>query len=261
MNAFYFGTAARRLFGLYTPGSARSQRAVLLCHPWGPEYLRAHRSVRHLSTLLTRAGIHVLRFDYFGTGDSAGDMSEGDLEGWQRDIETAIEELKDTTGAVRVGLVGLRLGATLAARVAAERDGDVEKVVLWDPVVKGDAYLEELRALDVAAVAGNIDMPPRTDGEDRILGFDLPDRLASDLASVDLLPVLPAMSAPTLIVFSQPSSWNASMRAEARPDAPRGKKSIELEEVTCDAAWMEVKALGVGAVPVKVLQRIVEWIQ
>ena len=48
---------------------------------------------------------HRLRFDYTATGDSAGDDAEGDLASWQQNILSAAEEL-----------IGLRLGATLAAQ-------------------------------------------------------------------------------------------------------------------------------------------------
>ena len=68
---------------------------------------------------LAAQGWHVLRFDYFGTGDSAGEFDEADLTGWEADIEQALDELLDMAGARKVALVGLRLGATLAARVAA----------------------------------------------------------------------------------------------------------------------------------------------
>lgn len=256
MTPFYFGTNARRLFGLYTPGGARSGRAIVLCHPWGQEYLRAHRSIRHLSTLLGRAGVHVLRFDYFGTGDSAGDMVDADLKGWQKDIDTAIEELKDTAGVARVGLVGLRLGATLAARVASQRKSDIDKLVLWDPVVRGGEYLAEVRQVE-AEIASDIDMPPRSDpkanGVERLLGFDLTDRLEKEIDSLDLAPSVSALKTPTLLVVSRALASHEGLRAATKPP-------VVVEELPSDPAWLEAKGVGVGVIPVKVLQRIVEFI-
>ena len=83
MTPLYFGERTRRLFGVYTPAHAagRPARGVVLCHPWGQEYLHAHRSLRKLGDLLAAAGFDVLRFDYFGTGDSAGDLPEASLAG------------------------------------------------------------------------------------------------------------------------------------------------------------------------------------
>ena len=138
MNPFFFGSRERALYGVYHPprvqGGGRGpvgREGVVLCYPFGVEYMRAHRAFRQLTTLLTRQGLHVLRFDYHGTGDSMGEGSEADLVGWTGDVATAIQELRDTAGLARVGLIGLRLGGALAARAAVGRD-DVDRLVLWD---------------------------------------------------------------------------------------------------------------------------------
>ena len=52
--------------------------------------------MRRLANMLAAVGCHVLRFDYFGTGDSMGTAHEVTRRGWEQDIETAIEELQDT---------------------------------------------------------------------------------------------------------------------------------------------------------------------
>src|SRR5262245_860401 len=98
MTPLYFGSATRRLFGIYEPGTGgrRAPQAAVLCYPWGQEYIRAHRSMRRLAMMLSAAGRDTFRFDYFGTGDSAGDMVDGSVAGWEKDIEAAIDEAKDT---------------------------------------------------------------------------------------------------------------------------------------------------------------------
>ena len=112
----------------------------MLCHPWGSEYIYAHRSVRHLALALCAAGFHTLRFDYFGTGDSAGESGDGDIPGWETDIESAMEELRDISGIPRVTLIGLRLGGTLAAQVAARRSAEVGELVMWTPILSGGTF-------------------------------------------------------------------------------------------------------------------------
>ena len=148
MTPFYFGTGRQRLFGIYEPAvlTGRGKRGAVLCYPWGPEYVHAHRVMRQLAIRLASAGIHTLRFDFFGTGDSAGEMVDADLGTWEADIELAIEELLDIVGSARLTLIGLRLGATLAARVAARRPRDVDTLVLWDPILSGPDYLASLGA-------------------------------------------------------------------------------------------------------------------
>ena len=74
MIPMYFGSSARKLFGIYeAPMTGSAARGVVICPPWGQEYLRAHRALRLLATRLCNAGFHVFRFDYSGTGDSVGD--------------------------------------------------------------------------------------------------------------------------------------------------------------------------------------------
>lgn len=255
MTPLFFGERSRRLFGVYTPAHARGGKArgVVICPPWGTEYLRAHRSVCQLGRLLAEAGVHVLRFDYFGTGDSAGDTIDGDLKGWQADVETAIEELKDTAGLQRVGLVGLRLGGVLAARVAPARRRDIDAVVLWDPVVQGAEHLAELQRLDAAvARERNLKVNP---GE--VLGFPMSAGLAADLQAIDLLAHVPGLPARSFMVVSETSARQDAVRAAletARPGVPAA------EHIPSLPAWLEDQHSGAGAVPVRLLQRIVEWV-
>ena len=74
MTPIQFGPADRRLFGLLQPAQGNATRTgVVLCNPMGQEAVRVHRMYRVLADRLNRAGLHVLRFDWFGSGDSAGD--------------------------------------------------------------------------------------------------------------------------------------------------------------------------------------------
>ena len=69
--------------------------AVLLCYPFGDEYIRSHRAFRHLAFLLARKGVVSMRFDYSGTGDSSGASSEFSLGDARAQIVSMSEELKN----------------------------------------------------------------------------------------------------------------------------------------------------------------------
>src|SRR5271154_7362651 len=120
MLPLFFGSTQRRLFGVYEPAAQRGRvaRAVLLCNSWGSEYVNAHRAMRFLARRLCAAGFDTFRFDYFGSGDSGGETTEAELDGWKNDIVIAAQELKDMSGAPRMVLIGLRLGATLVVEAA-----------------------------------------------------------------------------------------------------------------------------------------------
>jgi uncharacterized protein len=263
MNPIYFGNGRRRLFGIYESarvGSANT-RAVVLCHPWGSEYVHAHRSMRQLAIKLTVAGFHCLRFDYFGTGDSAGDTTEGDLKGWEADIESAIEELQETTGRAEVSLVGLRLGATLAASVAAKQRGAIETLVLWDPVVSGEEYVQGLHvasALMPRSQGQPAALPAASGRGYEILGFPLPASLAREFQAIDLSALLPLLPARMLILVSHPLPSHDSLRPAL---AMRSAGSLPIEHIVDMPAWIETWPANAGATPVKVLQRIALWLQ
>lgn len=262
MTPLFFGTSARRLFGLYTPPRTRvsGARSFVLCHPWGQEYLRAHRSMRQLGNLLSGAGHHVLKFDYFGTGDSAGDMVDADLKGWEQDIETAMQELMDTSQTPRVSLVGLRLGASLAARVAARRRREVDALGLWDPVVSGAEHLQELM-LDESRHQRRggcyQSRPAEHGGGHEIRGFPLTDRLERGMREIDLPALVPTLPARTFVVTSNALPSHAGLRTTL---ASRPGGDAAFEQIDSPAAWLNHQNLGAGAIPVKLLERLVRLI-
>jgi pimeloyl-ACP methyl ester carboxylesterase len=235
MTPFHFGSRQRRLFGCYESAQANFSkvRAVLLCHPMHNEQVFAYRTMRQLAARLVRAGFHVLRFDYFGTGDSYGDTGEGDLASWSGDIETAIDELKEITGATKVDLVGLRLGANLSAQVAAHRPKEISKLIIWEPLAA-----EEL------AAAGFGSPSTRADCSSRLIGSGVVDSFArrAILRKAALLPP------STLVLLT------------ARPPSPTEFGSLAVEYLAEASAWIEER-LETGSIPAGAIQRIVDWLQ
>lgn len=189
MRPFFFGRSERPLFGIHHPALTRGTPAgaALLCNPFGQEAIRAHRIYRVMAGKLARAGWHVLRFDYFGTGDSAGASDEGDQAQWIEDVLDASEELASSTGTSRVAWVGLRYGASLAALAAERAPRELSDLVLWDPVVDGRAYLTELADAHAAYMREDlIRWEPPTATPTEVLGFPLSEALRASIASLDL---------------------------------------------------------------------------
>jgi uncharacterized protein len=148
MNPIRFGDPARELFAIYQhPVAGTCDHAVLLCNPFGQEAIRSHRLFRVLADRLCRQGYPVMRFDYFGTGDSAGDGDALSLGGLVKDIATAQAELARRSGARTFTWLGLRLGATaalLASKSGAPGALPPARLILWEPVIDGKKYLAEL---------------------------------------------------------------------------------------------------------------------
>ena len=191
-----FGDPSRQLFGLHlapTGGAIRNQ-GVLLCNPFGQEAIRCHRLFRVLGERLARDGYHVLRFDYYGTGDSDGDDIDADLDTWLDDVVRADEELLRLGGCSERSWFGLRFGATLAALASARAAVPPVRLVLWDPVVDGALYLEELSRSHAAGARtastwvrqaqGPADALSTRGGGIELLGFPLNDGLVERMRSV-----------------------------------------------------------------------------
>ncbi len=198
MNPFFFGTREKQLYGVHhAPRAMTRDVAVLLCNAGPQEYMATHWAMRRLANLLTQRGHHVLRFDYLGTGDSAGNQNGLTLDTWRENIVLSSRELRDLSGASRVHVVGLRLGAALAAQ-ATTCGLDVEDLVLWEPVVRGPDYVNELRVLALRKFARLLYYDGARD--DELAGEPFPPAMAEETAMLDLFGGVPR--ARRVLVFS-----------------------------------------------------------
>lgn len=259
MQPFYFGASGTPLFGVYHPPQGRTPRAgaVVLCPPFGLEYLRAHRALRELANQLAEHGSHVLRFDYYACGDSGGQSEEADVDQWAGDIATAIDELKETSGASTVSLVGIRLGAALAALVASGR-ADVEAVVLWDPVVSGKLYLEELVCRHRILVSER----PRPAGfvihnpPDELLGSPITEKLRKQFEALDLMGLTRKPAGRVLLLSSDGSKLVASLKEHLVGLS----STAAYEHLPGAKVWVKEKELDQTLVPQSTLSTIGTWL-
>lgn len=259
MRPFFFGETAEPLLGLYHPPSGPRPRpvGVAILNPFGNEYLRAHRSLRQLADRLAGAGFHVLRFDYFGCGDSAGADHEGRMGRWVEDAAVAVEELEALAGSPRVALVGVRLGASLAVRLADR--GGVDHLVLWDPVGDGRLYLRELEAAHETCMRENARREAgRAESEPpQRLGFPLSETLIAEIEAVDLSRHATA-PAPHVLVLTTGSGEGAVLF----PGGARPGGSLDRERAPGMPVWMrgDADAMEGTLVPVEALERITNWL-
>jgi len=203
LHASYFGSSDKPLLGIYSPPSGRAQRdaVVLVCHPAPQEYMRSYWALRRLAARLADEGFHVFRFDYYATGDSAGDSVAASLAEWRENVVAALDEARDVSGARRACVVGLGLGATLAAQAKLR----VQDLVLWEPVVSGSAHLAELRSAHERQLAHNLQTPrlPRRGPVLELLGHPLPATLQTELESLELRRPFACTCARVLLVAAE----------------------------------------------------------
>ena len=203
---FYFGHRGRPLFGWLHPAPSSSV-GLLICNPFGDESVRTHRTVHHMAAAASDAGIPAFRFDYDGTGDSAGhDLDPDRLAQWLSSIHLAADTLRRLSGVTTLCLAGIRLGATLATLAAQERS-DVAGLIAIAPVVSGKAYVRELRLLRRAMdskrnIAGNDSEPGPANAGLESAGFLLSEATQAELSRMDLL-ALPKRPAARLLILDR----------------------------------------------------------
>ncbi len=190
-SAFYVKGHGQPVFGwLHQPSERETiDHGVIICPPIGYEQLHSHRSLRYLADCLARESIPTLRFDWHGTGDSPGnDEDPHRVSTWLHNIRDASEWMRTHLGCRKVSLIGLRLGATLAALASA--DNRIDHLVLWSPVTKGRAYVREMKAISLTSETP-IQKPKAPSDDIEAAGFSLTAETANALSAIDLLQIHP----------------------------------------------------------------------
>lgn len=258
LQTFFFRESERALFGCFHPPKTTPARAtVVVCQPHHHEYVRAHRAVRQLSEHLAHAGYAVLRFDFYGNGDSDGTSEDGSLGQWLADVPAAIEEGRARSGSPRVCLIGVRLGATVACLTAA-REHSAQALVMWDPIVRGADYLKELatgeqdrrRAVPSWARASS------QNGEHvEYIGFAYSPRLLQEIRAVDLADTDPRVER-TLLVRTEVSGNGGGPSERWLERLPR----LQQRTVSTPRMWA-TDAEGLVLAPPVLLDVIQTWLR
>ena len=247
----YIGGGSGAFFGWIheDPQAAARDTVAVICSPGGYEYTRAHRTLRHLADRLARAGIPALRFDYHGTGNSAGDdFDPARVATWIANIREACREARAATGRDRLCLAGVRLGATLAA--LASREMPVDDLVLWNPCVSGRNYVREMQAIAMSVEGAE----PHADGLLETAGYVSTAETLEQLRRVDLKRTPPAASRVLVVSRDDAATPTAFCEAMAAANLP--------VQVVRFGGWQDMMAEHLYTiVPEEALSKIVGWVE
>jgi len=153
-----FESKGQQLVGmLHLPDRRRGRfPAAMLLHGFTGTKVEPHRLFVKLGRALARCGIACLRFDFRGAGDSAGEFEETSIRTQMADTIEALRFLgrHPRVNSRRLALVGLSLGAAVAALVAGRTARRWRSLVLLAPVAEGAGILDNLSTPDaVSALA------------------------------------------------------------------------------------------------------------
>ncbi len=193
----------------------------------------------------------VLRFDYFGTGESSGDEAQADLKMWQRNVLAADAQLRLRTGCAETIWLGIRLGGTLSVLTAIRADVKPKALVVWEPVLNGFRYLETLRrdqkrALEFSYGPLARRLKPQAD---EVIGFQLGCRLRDQLASI----LIEDLISPVPVTVLMPMSESQEVVGK---DGVRG--DVRFVDLKHSFDWTAEEALNTALVPAEAMALIIE---
>ena len=171
-EAFFFENQRQQLLGvLHTPTVGDVRGGLVFCDPYGEEKHYTHRTFVRFARQLCAEGFCVLRFDYRGNGDSEGGLEDTTLTSQLSDIGCAVDLIAGRCTEAPLGLLGLRMGGTLAALVARD-DPRIDMLALWSPILNPKEHFEQLYRNESIAAAWK--------GATRLERKTLSDALESD---------------------------------------------------------------------------------
>lgn len=182
-----------QLFALYLPAQGEARQAIIYLPPFAEEMNRCRFTVAQQAGALSELGYAVLLLDPYGTGDSAGDLSDATWEGWVKDVRIAADWLEARTSLIT--LWGLRLGALLAADAANRTPDRYKRLLFWQPVQDGKLFLTQYLRLRIAFLMDR-NLPAETTDDMRntlktggvleIAGYPIGGRMAEELDTLRL---------------------------------------------------------------------------
>lgn len=124
-----------KLFGILHIAEKEKSGGVILFHGFTGNKCESHFVFTKLARNLCKEGINVLRFDFYGSGDSEGRFEEMTLYTEMDDGESAFEYFKnlDFIEENKIGVLGLSMGAITATYIASKFP-QVKDLCLWSPL-------------------------------------------------------------------------------------------------------------------------------
>jgi len=187
-----FSSEGEILFGALHLPETRPAAGLVMCHGFTGHKAEAHRLFVKAAREFAQHGLAALRFDFRGSGDSAGEFRDMTVSREIADAAAAFDYLssRSEVDAGRLAVLGLSLGGCVAACLAG-RERRVRALVLWAATAHPERSFDRLR--------------PEF-GEQDLLdfgGWGLGRAFLEDLPKVDPLAEVRRYSGPALVVHGE----------------------------------------------------------
>lgn len=192
----------------HRPDTDQPVPAIMLLHGFTGHHIEDHRLFVQMSNYLTKAGFAVLRFDFYGSGDSDGEFDEFTIQTELNDAVAGLNWLLAQPGidAHRIGVVGLSFGGGVTALLAG-CDPRVKAAVFWNAFSLPQDHFLEHTQFDLASDGGIIG------------GLRIGPDFARVLHQTDIIGTLRHYAGPGLVVHSTKDEALPRKESEAIKDA------------------------------------------
>jgi exosortase A-associated hydrolase 2 len=227
---FFLRTDEGDRYCLYHPpeADAPERGAILYVPPFGEEMNKSRRMAALQAKQFAQMGFGVLQIDLFGCGDSAGEMKDASWELWKQDLEHGAAWLRQWLGGP-LHVWGLRLGALLALDFARSHKSGIDRAILWQPVISGEAFMSQFLRLKLANSVVSGSKEP-TLGV-RQLRETLRAGIALEIAGYDLPPglagAIDALRLEDLANTQLTVDWFEVLQEPERPLPPASRRVLE----------------------------------
>lgn len=237
----------RQLFCVLHQPSGVAELGVVVCSPVHAEMAKNYGREVFLARAAAERGIPVLRFHYRGAGNSSGGGERSDtITTMVEDATCAAAALRARCDMRRVAVVGTRVGALVAASLAAELPGS--PLAVWEPVLTPKSYFRELyRATVISGLKSGTTLAGSVDGFLRqlrsqrvvdVLGYPISQEFYESVVQAAELPHSTCVGpAPKFLGQISPSGQlRPEVRALSHSWAEQGC-DVTTEVVAADEAW------------------------
>lgn len=184
-----FSSEEEAVFGVLHVPEQTPAPGLIMCHGLTGNKAETHRLFVAAARDFCQHGLTVLRFDFRGSGDSAGEFRDMTVSREIADAGAALDFLasRPEAAAERLGVLGLSLGGCVAACLAG-RDDRVRALVLWAAVANAERVHDSL--VPEFASQPVLDMQ----------GWGLGRGFLDDLQNINPLKEVGKYSGPSLVV-------------------------------------------------------------
>lgn len=240
VQPFYLTGSSGPLFAIYySPSkSVACTRNILVAPSFAEEMNRCRSMVSQQARQLCSIGVGTLVIDPYGTADSAGDFEELTWDSWHNDLLTGLEWLRRQPGGCDT-LLGIRLGAVMAANIVAAHGG-LTRLLLWQPVITGKTFFNQFLRIRVAA---DMNDPNGIKKTEQLLQILASGRNV-EVSGYEISPAL--ADAVSRVAFPEPErltgktiAWFEIVAAEDHPVSRNNSQAFDHLKVSSDLVTLE----------------------